>query len=257
MDSGIFYSFLLLLSLVANTLSALAGGGAGLVQLPALILLGLPFGIALATHKIATVALGVGSALRYQKEGLIDHKLVMVVLLFGLPGVVLGSVVILNINELLSTFTLGLLTLLLSLYSITNKQLGEKLSKKNTDTKGLIKGGLIIFVIGVANGSLSSGTGLFATLWFIYWFGLDYKRAVALTMLLVGLFWNGTGAITLSIIGEVRWDWLIPLIFGAVAGGYLGANIAVMKGNRFIKRCFECLTCVVGVSLMTKVVLSI
>ena len=34
-------------SLVANLLSALAGGGAGLVQLPILILLGLPFPLAL------------------------------------------------------------------------------------------------------------------------------------------------------------------------------------------------------------------
>ena len=45
-------------AVVANALSAFAGGGAGLVQLPALILLGLPFAMALATHKIASVALG-------------------------------------------------------------------------------------------------------------------------------------------------------------------------------------------------------
>ena len=41
---------LLAVALVANALSALAGGGAGLVQLPALILFGLPFPVALATH---------------------------------------------------------------------------------------------------------------------------------------------------------------------------------------------------------------
>ncbi|MFM7037654.1 MAG: sulfite exporter TauE/SafE family protein, partial [Planctomycetaceae bacterium] len=44
-------------ALVANLLSALAGGGAGLVQLPVLILLGLSFPLALATHKLASVAL--------------------------------------------------------------------------------------------------------------------------------------------------------------------------------------------------------
>ena len=42
-----------LIAVVANALSAVAGGGAGLVQLPALILLGLPFASALATHKLA------------------------------------------------------------------------------------------------------------------------------------------------------------------------------------------------------------
>ena len=44
---------LLGIAIGANALSALAGGGAGLVQLPALILLGLPFSMALATHKVA------------------------------------------------------------------------------------------------------------------------------------------------------------------------------------------------------------
>ena len=52
---------LLGIAIGANALSALAGGGAGLVQLPALILLGLPFAMALATHKLASVALGIGA----------------------------------------------------------------------------------------------------------------------------------------------------------------------------------------------------
>ena len=38
------------IAVVANALSTFAGGGAGLIQLPALILLGLPFASALATH---------------------------------------------------------------------------------------------------------------------------------------------------------------------------------------------------------------
>lgn len=60
---------LLLVSFAANALSAFAGGGAGLIQLPALIFLGLPFGIALATHKVASVALGIGATLRHLREG--------------------------------------------------------------------------------------------------------------------------------------------------------------------------------------------
>ena len=41
---------LFLISLLANLFSAFSGGGAGLIQLPALIFLGLPFVVALATH---------------------------------------------------------------------------------------------------------------------------------------------------------------------------------------------------------------
>ena len=247
---------LLIISLVANTMSALAGGGAGLIQFPALILLGLPFGTALATHKIATVALGFGSAIRYSKERLVDIKLAAITLLFGLPGVVLGSVTVLKINETIATVALGLLTLGLGIYSISQKTLGEEYQGKNGDVAGLFWGGSVVFFIGFINGSLTSGTGLFATLWFIHWFGLDYKRAVAMTMILVGVFWNGTGAMTLAILGDVRWDWLLPLLLGSLVGGYLGANIAINKGNRFIKRCFETLTLLMGLALIAKVVFS-
>ncbi|MDA3807929.1 MAG: sulfite exporter TauE/SafE family protein, partial [Thiomicrorhabdus sp.] len=56
------------ISLIANLFSALAGGGAGLLQLPALLFLGLPFGTALATHKVASVFLGLGATARHLKS---------------------------------------------------------------------------------------------------------------------------------------------------------------------------------------------
>ena len=59
--NGVEQLVLFLVSLVANLFSAFSGGGAGLIQLPVLIFMGLPFTIALATHKVASVALGIGA----------------------------------------------------------------------------------------------------------------------------------------------------------------------------------------------------
>ncbi|HSH84442.1 MAG TPA: TSUP family transporter, partial [Guyparkeria sp.] len=56
---------LFVIALIANLFSAFSGGGAGLIQLPVLIFLGLPFAIALATHKVASVALGIGATVRH------------------------------------------------------------------------------------------------------------------------------------------------------------------------------------------------
>lgn len=245
---------LFIIAVIANALSAMAGGGAGLLQLPVLIFMGLPFGVALATHKIASVALGVGSTLRYAKEGGFEWRFCAVVLAFALPGVVLGATVILQINEILATLSLGVLTMGLGIYSILKSQLGQTYQPKNRHIKGLLLGGLGLFCIGFVNGSLTSGTGLFATLWFIYWFGMDYRRAIAITMVLVGIFWNGAGAITLATIGDVKWSWVIPLVAGSLVGGYLGANIAISKGNVWIKRIFEGLTLITGLSLIIKAI---
>lgn len=245
---------LLTVSLVANGLSAMAGGGAGLLQLPALIFLGLPFSIALATHKIATVALGIGATIKHSQEKHTHLSFALLMLGFGLPGVILGANLILTVPEHLAKAMLGLLTISLGIYSYFKKQLGQTFTPVRRDLRGMLLGGLGLFLLGVFNGSLTSGTGLFVTMWLILWFGFDYKRATSYTMILVGIFWNGTGAFTLALLAPVQWNWLPMLLLGSVLGGYFGAAIAIKYGNPLIKRVFEIITILVGLSLMINAV---
>ena len=241
---------LFLVAVAANGFSALAGGGAGLIQLPALIFLGLPFAVALATHKVASVALGVGASLRHWREGALERRFAMLILVTGLPGAVLGASLILHVPGRWAEVALGILTAGLGLYSLLRPNLGTVHAELHRDSWGYAVGGSVLFAIGVLNGSLTSGTGLFVTLWLVHWFGLDYKRAVAYTLVLVGLFWNGAGALTLMSLGDVKWDWMPALLAGSVLGGYLGAHYAIAKGNRLIKRCFEVVTLAVGTKLI-------
>ncbi len=241
---------LFFISLLANVFSAFSGGGAGLIQLPALILLGLPFALALATHKVASVALGVGATLRYLKSDVLERRFALFILACGLPGVVLGASLILQVPGRAAEMALGLLTMGLGVYSWRRRELGQAYRPARRDRRGLVTGGAVLFVIGVLNGSLTSGTGLFVTLWLVGWFGLDYKRAVAYTLILVGLFWNGSGAVTLGVQGGIQWDWLPALLLGSVLGGYMGAHLAIVKGSRLIKRAFELVTVLVGLKLI-------
>jgi len=241
---------LFVISLVANLLSALAGGGAGLLQLPALLHLGLPFGMALATHKIASVALGVGATTRHWQTGKLKWRFALLILLAGLPGVWLGTQLILAIPEQIAQFALGVLTLGLGVYSLLKKDLGLISQRIHRDKIGLIIGCLGLFIIGILNGSLTSGTGLFVTIWLVRWFGFDFTRAVSYTLILVGFFWNGLGALFLGLQTPVAWSWLPALLLGSLIGGYLGAHWALLKGNQLVKRSFEVLTILVGLSLL-------
>lgn len=240
---------LLVLSLLANGLSALAGGGAGLLQLPVLLFLGLTFGTALATHKIASVALGVGATLRHLREGHLEQRFCVFILACGLPGVVLGAWTVLQLPEAWTRLSLGVLTCGLGLYSSRKKGLGLDYRPDNRDLRGMTIGGLGLCLIGVLNGSLTSGTGLFVTIWLVRWFGLDYQRAVSYVLVLVGLFWNGVGAVTIALQQPPQWPWLPALLLGALVGAYLGAHLSIAKGNRLVKRAFETLTILVGIKL--------
>ncbi|MGD8173403.1 sulfite exporter TauE/SafE family protein [Vibrio sp. TRT 21S02] len=238
-------------SFIANTLASLSGGGAGLLQFPLLIFLGLPFASALATHKVASVALGLGAAFTHIKQKTIDGRIAVYLILVGSIGVIIGANVVLQIPEVIAQRLLGVMILALGIYSRLKKQLGQQEQAINRDFKGWAIGGIGLALIGVINGSLTAGSGLLVTLFLVRWFGYSYKQAVALTMICVGLFWNGMGGIAIAQAGApIYWPWLPILLLGSFAGGSIGAYLATRYSNQTIKLCFEILTFAVGIKLL-------
>ena len=256
-DHTLFKSFsILLISFFSNTFSAISGGGAGLLQLPALILFGVPYYQALASHKLATVALGIGGSLRNYKSLKNDVNVAWQILIFGLPGVIFGASIVEFIAEEYLYLFLGIFSILLALYSLRKSDLG--LSSKNIklDLIQKIKFLIFIFLIGILNGSISSGTGLLVTIVLIKTYAMDFLRAISLTFLTVGIFWNLIGAIFLSKIGSVPLNILLLLIVGSFTGGYFGAHLSKLKGNRLIKKTFTIVCFLVGISLSIKSILN-
>ncbi len=249
-----FYNnvLLFLISFISNTFSAISGGGAGLIQLPALILFGLPYYQALATHKVATVALGLGGSIRNFKYLTNDIYVLWQILIFGTPGVILGAYIVKYLSEQYLYLILGLFSIILAIYSFHKPGLGLNSSKYIINSQLKIKFIIPIFFIGILNGSVSSGTGLLVTILLIKIFKMDFLRAVSLTFFTVGIFWNAIGAFSLSRIGYIPTNLLVILILGSFTGGYLGAHLSNLKGNKLIKSTFTIVCLLVGVSLLVK-----
>ena len=72
----------------------------------------------------------------------------------------------------------------------------------------------------------------------------------------MGIFWNLTGAIFLSKIGSVPLNILILLVIGSFTGGYLGAHLSKLNGNKLIKKTFTIVCLLVGISLFIKFFIS-
>ncbi len=245
-------ALLFFISFFSNFISALSGGGSGLIQLPALLFFGLPFSKALATHKIASVALGFGASIPLLKRNCFQLNFVFLILISGIPGVLLGAHTSSVLPNNFSTGLLGFMTLFLSFYSINKKQLGSSNKQTKINKLRIIIGSLGLFFIGFLNGYLSSGTGLFVTIWMITIFDLSFSVSVAYTLIFVGIFWNSIGAISLGLTGNIIWRYIPVLIFGSLLGGYFGAYFSIIKGSKFVKFFFEIVSFSVGVSLLVK-----
>ena len=207
---------------------------------------------ALASHKLATVALGIGGSLRNYKSLGNDINIALQILIFGLPGVIFGSSIVEFISERYLYLILGILSILLAFYSLLKPDLG--LSSGNNKlifvhkTRFLI----LIFLIGILNGSISSGTGLLVTILLIKTFEMDFLRAISMTFFTVGIFWNFVGAVFLARIGSVPFNLLIVLIIGSFTGGFFGAHLSKLNGNILIKKTFITVCILVGISLLFK-----
>ena len=242
---------LFVVSLISNVFSAFSGGGAGVIQLPAILLLyEMPFITALASHKVATVALGVGATLKYFRKITLDSKFIMICLIFGLPGVVLGASIISIINDSIARLMLGVLIITIALYSFLSKSFGEQSRQIKQSFIDKIIVVVIITLIAILNGSLSAGTGLIFTIFLIIYFGMDYKTAIAYTLIIVGFFYNLFGAIALGLFTQINTSILVPLILGSLLGGYLGAKLSLSKDNKTIKLIYQLVTITVGISLI-------
>ena len=244
------FIFLFIISIISNIFSAFSGGGAGVIQLPAILLLfDIAFINALAVHKIATVALGIGASSKFITKINFDLTLIIKFLIVGLPGVIIGANLIALTNENFSRMLLGVLISSIGIYTIFKKGYGEEINYQKNKMKEIL-GLLLIFISGILNGSLSAGTGLIFTIILISLYGMDYKKAIAYTLIVVGFFYNAVGAFTLGLLTEINWDILPILFLGSLLGGYVGAKLSLSKSNQTIKVVYQIVTISVGISLI-------
>ena len=214
----------------------------------------MPYYQALATHKVATVALGLGGSIRNFRSLRNDSYVLMQILFFGTPGVILGSYIVEFLSEKYLYLILGVFSIFLAIYSLSKPSLGIDSQDISINLSLNLRFIIPIFFIGILNGSVSSGTGLLVTILLIRIFKMDFIRAVSLTFFTVGIFWNAIGAFFLSRIGSIPTNLLIILIIGSFTGGYFGAHLSNLKGNKLIKKTFTIVCFLVGISLLFKAV---
>ena len=154
------------------------------------------------------------------------------------------------INDSVARVMLGMLIIMISLYSFFSKSFGEQYTHIKQSFAREIIIVVIMTLIAILNGALSAGTGLIFTIFLIIFYGMDYKTAIAYTLIIVGLFYNLIGAIALGLFTQINTSIIIPLILGSLFGGYLGAKLALSKDNKTIKNIYQLVTITVGVSLV-------
>ncbi|QBN17514.1 sulfite exporter TauE/SafE family protein [Flavobacterium nackdongense] len=236
--------FLCLASFTAGFIDAIVGGG-GLIQTPvALILLpNVAVSSIIGTLKIPAFSGTSFAAYQYLKKVEMNWKLLATMMILAFPSAFLGSTLLTYVsNDFMKPLLLVVLSLLV-VYTYAQKNFGQHSVKSHSARTQILYAVLISFVVGFYDGFIGPGTGSFLVVAFIALMGFDFLQASA-NAKMVNLATN-FGSICLFVLkGKIIWAVAIPMAFSNACGGWLGAKLAINRGNKFIRIFF--LVVVVG-----------
>ena len=232
------YTILALLCVAAFTagfVDAIVGGG-GLIQLPvALILLpSFPVASVVGSLKIPSFSGTAFAAIQYIRKVQLHWKLLLMMMLLSTLSAFVGSSLLTVVHNYFMKPILLVVLSLVAIYTYTKKNFGQHSDKELSNGKRLLYAAIISVFIVFYDGFIGPGTGSFLILAFITLMGIDFLHASA-NAKMVNLATNA-GSITLFVIkGTIIWSIAIPMAISNALGGIIGARLAIIKGNKFIR----------------------
>ena len=232
-------SYLLILLCIAaffaGFVDAIVGGG-GLIQTPvALIVLpNLAVSTIIGSLKIPAFSGTSFAARQYLKKVDMNWKLLFIMALVAFCFAFLGSnLLTLVSNNFMKPMLLVVLSLI-AIYTFTKKNFGIHQEKNLSPKRQLVLAVVMSSCIGFYDGFIGPGTGSFLVLGFVAILGFDFLHASA-NAKMVNLATN-FGSICLFILkGKIIWAIAIPMAICNAIGGWVGAKLAIKKGNGFIR----------------------
>lgn len=226
---------LCLAAFAAGFIDAIVGGG-GLIQTPVgLILLpSLPVATVIGTLKVPAFSGTSFAAFQYLKKVDLNWKLLGIMMLLAFPSAFLGSTLLTYVsNDFMKPLLLVVLSFLV-IYTYAKKNFGQQIEKNISSQRQLLNAVAISFVVGLYDGFIGPGTGSFFVVAFIAIMGFDFLHASA-NAKMVNLATNFGSICLFMLKGKIIWAIALPMAASNALGGWLGAKLAINKGNGFIR----------------------
>jgi uncharacterized membrane protein YfcA len=232
--------------LAAGGMNAVAGGGT-FVSLPALTAAGLPGTVANATSSAALLPGSLASAWAYRRD---MHRLEAadsrVLAALSLVGGGVGAALLLVSSERAFDLVIPWLLLIATIALAAGPRLNRLIR-----ARGAAAGPMAIyaaqFSLGVYGGYFGGAVGLMMLAAWGLLGGADVARMAPLRTIMVAAA-NTVAVLMFVVGGQVRWPAAVAVMAGAIAGGWLGAQV----GRRLPPMLFRAI--VLTVTVVTTVV---
>lgn len=224
-------AMLFFVAMVAGFVDAIAGGG-GLLTLPALLLTGMSPIHALATNKLQASSGSFSASLTMVKKGLAHPKLIKTALIMAFVGSAIGTVLVQVSPPDFLRKTLPFLIALVGLYTLFSPNLGAMVQPPKLTERTWQR--CVVPLVGFYDGYFGPATGTFFALSCVVGRGMALVQATANAKLL-NFATNLASLLFFVVGGQVVWAVGAVMMAGQILGAFLGANMVVKGGTRFIR----------------------
>lgn len=225
-------------SFLAGFVDAIVGGG-GLIQTPVAMVLMPNLSVAsiIGSLKIPAFSGTSFAAFQYLKKVDMDWKLLSMMSILAFASAFLGSTLLTIVSNDFMKPLLFFILIGLAVYTFKKKNFGQHQEKNHSAKRQIFYAVTISLLVGFYDGFIGPGTGSFLVLGFVTILGFDFLHASA-NAKMVNLATN-FGSICLFVLkGKIVWAFAVPMAFCNAFGGWVGAKLAIKKGNDFIRKFF-------------------
>lgn len=242
----------LIIFAIVNTfimiLSGIAGGGAGLFTAPFLIFLGVNPLTAISTSKVTGLGAAVGAGVKYHREKILDLKTQIIFMVIGGVGAIIGSSVLVRFSSHEDAIQrlLGYVILLVGLPLLFSKNLGLETKTRPKRFKSV--GFLFLFIIAIIGSAISGITTAYLVVMMLF-FGMTAINA-AVAKRSIQLVAQTISLIIFASAGFIDYKLALIALITSIFGSYIGAHIAIKKGNKFVINVFAILSALLALKLI-------
>jgi uncharacterized membrane protein YfcA len=214
---------------VAGIFNAMAGG-ASLLTVPLLVLAGVPGNSANGTNRVGVLVSNATAMWGFHRRGVPGVRDAVPMMVPAIIGSLVGAYGVSQLTDEAFERAFGLVMLPLLVVALRPPRVRTDAAEHPWPRWATFA---VFFGIGVYGGSFQAGIGIFLVLALSH-AGFDLVQANSIKVVVIFVI----TAIALPVFilaGQVRWVPAIILSIGFAAGGWVGAHLAVERGERLIR----------------------
>ncbi len=235
--SGIQYVLIFIFVGFAGFVDSIAGGG-GLITIPTYIALGLPSELILGTNKLVSTCGGSVAVFRYIRSGVIEFRIIMFGVIFGLVGASIGANLATHLDSKNMTYILIVIVPIIFILNHYRNRILDTDEVFIGTTALIVRCSLIGLIIGGYDGFFGPGTGTFLIVAMVLFMNMKMHKASASARLI-----NFTSNISAFIVfftkGLIAWEVASIAIIASITGNFIGSSFVVRENTKVIKSVFN------------------